>query len=100
MPPFFKELSVERQFVTGVRTETYQIGVEGGRVGVLPANRGTAADVNVSRTSFSVRWEDSRLVIDTGSYSGATRESGPYTEHTEVWRLDAAGLLILSITDR
>ena len=101
MPPFFKELTVERQFVTDVRTETYQIGVVGGMVGgVLPANRGTAADVNVSETRFSVRWEDNRLVIETGRYSGPTREAGPYTEHTEVWQLDTAGMLILSITDR
>jgi hypothetical protein len=99
--PFFKELSVERQFVTGVRTETYQIGVEGGMIGgVRPADRGTARDVNGSQTHFSVRWEDNRLVIDTGSYSGPTRDAGPYTEHTEVWQLDAAGMLILSITER
>src|SRR5438034_5031855 len=59
MPPFFKELRVERQFVTGVRTEAYQIGVEGGTVGgALPTNRGTAPDVNVSQTSFSARWEE------------------------------------------
>lgn len=101
MPPFFKELSVERQFVTDVRTDIYQIGVEGGMVGgVLPANRGAAPDVNVSQTRFSVRWEDNRLVIDSGSYSGPTREAGPYTEHTEVWQLDAAGMLVVSITDR
>ena len=45
-------------------------------------------------------WEDNRLVINTGSYSGPTREAGPYTEHSEVWQLDAAGMLILSIVDR
>jgi hypothetical protein len=100
-PPFFKELSVERQFGTDVRTETYQIGGQGGMVfGALPASRGTAPDVNASQTRFSVHWEDDRLVIDTGSYSGPTREAGPYTEHTEVWRLDAAGMLVLSTTDR
>jgi hypothetical protein len=101
MPPFFKEISVERQFVTEVRTETYQIGVEGGTVsGGVSANRGTAQDANFSQTRFSVRWEDNHLVIDTVSYSGPTREAGPYTEHTEVWQLDAAGMLILSSTDR
>jgi hypothetical protein len=101
MPPFSKELSVERQFDTDVRTETYNIGVEGGAVGgVAPTNRGPAPDVNVSHTRFSVRWEDNRLVIDTGSYSGPNREAGPYSEHSEIWQLDAAGMLILSITDR
>ena len=78
MPPYFKELSVDREFVSGVRTETFQIGIEGGTIGA------TTTDVKVSRTVFSVRWEDQRLVIDTGSYSGPTREAGPYTGHTEV----------------
>ena len=100
MPPFFKELSVERQFGDDLRVESHQIGVEGGVVGVVAANRGTASDVNVPQTRFSVRWEGNRLVIDTGRYSGPTREAGPYTEHTEVWQLDSRGMLLLSITDR
>jgi hypothetical protein len=100
MPPFFKELSVERQFGDDLRIETYQIGVEGGVVGAVAANRETASDVIVPQTRFSVRWEGNRLVIDTGRYSGGTREAGPYTEHTEVWELDPGGMLILSITDR
>jgi hypothetical protein len=66
----------------------------------VAANRGTASDVNVPQTRFSVRWDGNRLVIDTGRYSGPTREAGPYTEHAEVWQLDAGGMLILSITDR
>jgi hypothetical protein len=100
MPPFFKELSVERQFGDDLRVETYQIGLGGGVVGVVAANRGTASAVNVPQTRFSVRWEGNRLVIDTGRYSGPTREAGPYTEHTEVWQLDSGGMLILFITDR
>jgi len=36
MPPFFKELSVDRQFGTDVRSETYQIGIEGGAINVAP----------------------------------------------------------------
>jgi hypothetical protein len=101
MPPFFNELSVERQFVTGLRTETYQIGVVGGTVGgVVPTNRAPAADANASEARFLVRWEDDRLVIDTGNYSGSSREAGPYSEHSEIWQLDAAGRLILSIMDR
>ena len=98
--PFFRELSVERQFVTGARTDVYQIGIEGGVVGgVAPSNRGDAAGPNVSQTRFSVRWEDNRLVINSGRYSGPTREPGAYTEHTEIWQLDGAGTLMLSITD-
>ncbi|PYR59954.1 MAG: hypothetical protein DMF91_13455 [Acidobacteria bacterium] len=99
MPPFFKELSVDRQFGTDIVTETYQIGIEGGMVsGLSPANRGIIPEF--SQTRFSVRWDDNRLVIDTGIYSGRTREAGPYTEHTEVWQLDGSGRLIVSTTDR
>jgi hypothetical protein len=99
MPPFFKALSVDRQFGTDIVTETYQIGIEGGMVsGLSPANRGIVPEF--SQTRFSVRWDDNRLVMDTGSYSGPTREAGPYTEHTEVWQLDPAGRLIISTTDR
>lgn len=50
MPPFFKELSVERHFATDARTETYQIGVEGGVVGGVSPNRGTGQDVNFSQS--------------------------------------------------
>ncbi len=71
-------------------TDIYQIGVEGGGVGpVFPTGRGTGPDTNIPRTRFSVRWEGNRLVIETGNYSGPTREAGPYPEHVEVWQLDA-----------
>jgi hypothetical protein len=100
IPPMFKELSVERRFVTGARTEIYQIGAEGGAVGGVDAsNRGDAAGANAPQSRFSVRWDDKRLVIGSGRYSGSTREAGPYSEHTEVWQLDAAGMLIVSTTD-
>jgi len=98
--PVFKELSVERRFVAGARTEIYQIGVEGGVVGgVDRSNRGDAAGANAPQSRYSVRWEDKRLVIFSGRYSGPTSEAGPYSEHTEVWQLDAAGMLIVSLTD-
>jgi len=101
MDPLFGELTVERQFVSAVRTDIYQIGVTGGRVGgVVPTGRGTGPDMNIPEDRFSVRWEGNRLVIETGNYSGPTREAGPYTEHVEVWQLDARGMLILSVTDR
>jgi hypothetical protein len=100
MEPFFKEITIERQFVTHTHTDTYPIGVEGGVVGVTGSGRVTGLGVNIPETRFSVRWEDNRLVIDTGSYSASTREAGPYTERTEAWQLDAAGMLTVTITDR
>jgi hypothetical protein len=101
MKPFFKDLTVERSFKTGVRSETYQIGVEGGVVGgVDRTGRGSGPRGESPQTRFAVRWDGNSLVIETGNYSGATRESGPYTEHTEVWRFDAHGRLVITVTDR
>ncbi len=101
MEPFFKDLVVVRQFKSGARSESYQIGIEGGVVGgVDRTGRGSGPNGQVPRTYFAVRWAGNSLVIDTGSYSGATKESGPYTEHTEVWQLDARGRLVMTVTDR
>jgi hypothetical protein len=48
----------------------------------------------------SVRWEGNQLRIETGLYSGPMRDSGPYTEHTEAWRLDDQGRLVITVVDQ
>ena len=93
MQPFFSTLIVERQFADHAATATYQIGVQGGMVGGIVGGGG-------AETRHSVLWEDNRLVIETGSYSGTARRDGPYSEHTEEWQLDAAGRLVLSVRER
>jgi hypothetical protein len=98
MPPAFLELSVERHFASGVRTEMYQLGTEGGtQAGIVG---GTAEDLERWRSRLSVHWEGNQLHIETGSYSGPTRDAGPYDEHTEVWRLDEQGSLTIAVVDR
>jgi hypothetical protein len=47
-----------------------------------------------------VAWEGNRLVIETGTYSAPTRETGSYRERTEIWSLDTDGSLVLTITSR
>jgi hypothetical protein len=96
--PVFLTITIERQFVDRSRTDTYNIGVEGGLVGGIAAGHDPQA--NVPQTRFVVRWQDNRLVMDTGSYAGSSREAGPYTERTETWQLDDAGLLTVTIVDR
>jgi hypothetical protein len=97
MPPAFLRITIERQFVDDIRTDTYQIGLEGGVVrGVMP---GVFPNAPVE-TRFSVRWESDRLVMETGNYSGSTREAGPYTERVEIWQLDSKGALRVMTTDR
>jgi hypothetical protein len=94
MPPAFLELTVERHFTSGTKTERYYIGTVGGTVGGIADRRGSAP------SRFSVRWDGDRLRIETGSYSGPTRDSGPFTEHDEVWSLDEQGRLLISVVDR
>jgi hypothetical protein len=93
MQPFFSALIVERQFADRAATATYQIGAQGGMVGGIVGG-------GVAETRHSVRWEGNRLVIETGSYSGPARSDGPYSERTEEWQLDAAGRLVLLVTER
>ena len=96
VPIDIPHLAIERQFQNGMRSESYQIGIVGGIVGGLPAG----ASVSSWSTRYAVRWDGARLVIDTGRYSGPTQESGPYSEHDEVWSLDESGRLVMAVTDR
>jgi hypothetical protein len=95
-----KVLTVQRRSKSGVTFDSYQVGLEGGTIGVIWANgRGTGPNGQIVSTRFSVRWEGEKLAIKTGSYSGP-RESEAYSEHDEVWSLDAQGTLVMTVTDR
>lgn len=87
--PYFLDLIVERELADRGTTETHHIGVGGGSVGG-----------GSYRSRFSVGWQGRRLVFERGSYSGPTRDAGPYWEHSEEWELDSAGMLVMSVTDR
>jgi hypothetical protein len=99
MLPAFVELRVERHFESGVRADTYHLGTVGGTVSGIPGD-GSDPPINRGWSRESVRWEGDRLHIDTEHYSGPTRDSGPYTEHTEVWWLDEQGQLLIMVADR
>ena len=88
MEPFFKEISVDRDFGGSKRTDTHRIGVRGGSMSMGPTGPGA------STTSY-VRWEERQLVIDTGR-----TDDGKFSGRTEVWQLDAAGLLTITVTER
>ncbi len=95
MPPFFKEITVEREVPGGTRAETYQIGVAGGSVRGIGG--GTAAP---PQEHFAVRWEGNVLVFERGSYTGRSPETGVWTERREVWSFDADGRLHVVIESR
>jgi hypothetical protein len=90
--PVFLQITVERQFAAATRTDTYCI-CRGGRVGGVTAGGQSRGPTS----SFFVRWEENRLVIDTATSAG---ENGLPVAHTEVWQLDANGTLTVKIEDR
>jgi hypothetical protein len=101
VPIDIPHVAIERDFPTGARSERYTIGTSGGVAGGVTSGsvRGATPSVSVS-TRYAVKWDDERLVIETGRYSGPSPEAGPYSEHHEVWSLDVEGSLVMTVTDR
>ena len=97
-PPLIT-LAVERRLNSGVHSELYTIGIEGGIVGGVVANSGTGLSGQSQQTRFSTTWDGDKLVIDI-RYSGRPVDLGAESEHKEVWSLDPLGALLLAITDR
>jgi len=99
--PGLVTMTVERRSPAQVRSSTFQIGVVGGVVGGLDASgRGPGRNGEAWRSNHSATWEGDALVLENSYYSGETRESGPYTERREVWRLDDQQRLIITLTER
>jgi hypothetical protein len=105
--PYFKDVSVEREFPSGTRAETYLIGVVGGRVSGVDTRMGATLEAGF-QTTYAVRWEGGRLIFESGRYEGPVRaaqsvaelRAGPYSERVEMWELGSDGLLTISITTR
>jgi hypothetical protein len=96
MRPFFKDITIERQFESSTRSETHQIGVVGGEVPGL----GSDGKTDGPRHHHAVRWDANALVFESGSYTGQSPETGVWTERSEVWSLDSDGRLHVVITAR
>jgi len=94
-PRAFTEVTVVRGDARGSRTETFRVGVAGA---TIPGWRRGEARGPVSH--YRATWENSTLVIESGSYTGSARESGEWTERRETWVLDPAGRLRVTITTR
>lgn len=94
MPPFFKDIAIEREFASGRRSGTHAIGILSGSVSGTPA--GPAGP----RTHYAVRWDANALVFEYGTYSGETREAGVWSQRRDVWSLDPDGRLRVTITTR
>ena len=96
MKASFSDLKVERHFDSGAVTVSYKIGLIAGTVsGTAPQ----ATSQPNERMVVAVTWQGEDLMIRTGKYSGPPEQPGPYTEHEEIWSLDADGALSIRTTD-
>jgi hypothetical protein len=90
-------LRVERHLGDTVRTDTWQVGIEGGFVGgVSPRLPGEQRPRTSSQTRYSVRWDDHRLVAFDGAYT-TTGDRESYRERTETWELDPSSALLVTV---
>ena len=94
--PFFRDISIERQFETSTRSETYLIGVQGGTVSGMRAD-GSLAGLT---THHAVKWDGNALVFESGTYTGRSPETATWAERREIWSFEADGRLRVAITSR
>jgi hypothetical protein len=92
MPPSSLELLVERHVGDTVQTERHAIGIVGGTVSGAPGL--------MHETTESATWRDDSLVISTTRSSGPRGNMRVEQERSETWRLDAAGQLVIEISER
>lgn len=97
MTPFFKTITIEREFATLTRVDTYDIGVLGGFVGGLAGHRIEDPD-DRPHGSNGVEWVGKQLLFTSANYAGRTKESGPYNEHSELWSLEGRDKLMIRIS--
>jgi hypothetical protein len=97
---YLSDLTVERHYTSRVVSEDYRVGSVEGRVEGGPAMPTSApARAQQADTRFSVAWDGNSLVFSNGKYSGPSTSSGPYSEHREVWSIDAQQKLHVALTD-
>jgi hypothetical protein len=95
MKPFFKDITMDREFESGTSTETFLIGVVGGMVPGLADGSPASAQIRTA-----VRWEGNALAIERGTHTGPTPGTGVWTERLEIWSLEAADRLRVAVTSR
>jgi hypothetical protein len=96
--PYFKTITVERELATPRRTDSYDIGISGGVVSGFAA-RGNDDPTDTPRSTYSLEWFGAQLLFTNASYSGKTKSSGPYTEHSELWTFEPRGRLVIRTSD-
>ena len=95
VPPYYKDITITRDFQNGARSETHEIGISGGSVSGIPAPGLVGA-----RTVFRTVWEGRDLVFESSSHPVSPEESVQWTERREAWVLDGEGRLVVTIATR
>jgi hypothetical protein len=96
MEPFFKDIAIDLELESGVRSENHLIGMAGG---IVPGRRPDSS-LQGLQTHYCVNWEDSSLVFENGSHTGPKPETGVWAERRETWSLDPEGRLRIVIVTR
>ncbi len=91
MKPFFRDLTVEREFESGTRVESYRIGPAGV---TIPAVR-QKPNPGAATVDPIVHWDGRSMVIESTAAGGA-----PATGWREVWAHNPDGGLTLTLTRR
>jgi hypothetical protein len=97
IPPFFRDITIDREVAGRTRSATHPIGVQGGTHPGIDS-RGNRADGPLRH--FVVRWDANALIFESGSFTGEGPETGVWAERREVWSLESDGRLRLVITTR
>jgi hypothetical protein len=93
--PFFRDITITREFKTRTASDTYQIGLIGG---LVPGHRVGETATDPIR-HYGVTWDGNALVFEGGSHTGTARETGTWTEWREAWSLDTDGRLRVRSSD-
>lgn len=92
MKPYVSHIFVDRRFDSGIRSGSYEVGLQGGQV------PGSTAGPEEPKSYQGVRWDGRALLFERGTYTGSLRRTGTWTERLESWSLDADSALRVVIT--
>ena len=96
MTPYFKDITISREYAGGSRTETYPLGVVGG---VVPGVRPDGTQAGPS-AHHATRWQSDTLVFENGLYARAESGARTWSERSESWTLEPDGRLRVTIITR
>lgn len=97
------ELQVTSRWEEREDHDVFHIGIISGTVaGVGRDSAGglTKADTSVMRTTTTIFWEGTRLVILKENFVGPRNEYGAYKTRRESWQMQPEGTLALTVSER